>query len=146
MVYDLAVTDALSPEEEKAVEAPLIAYNIETFGKSGKRDLFIPLRNADGVVEGGLVGYTARDWLYVRLLFIPAHARGEGLAPRLLALAETEARARGCIGAYIDTMNPEALKTYRRCGYSIIGQNGPLAGGITITWLNKLFGPEEHGV
>lgn len=147
MAYDLAVTDAITPEEEKAIEAPLIAYNIATFGKSDKRDLNIPLRNAEGVVEGGLVGYTARGWLYVRLLFIPQAARGQGFGPKLLAIAEQEARHRGCIGAYLDTMNPEALKVYQRCGYRLIGQHGPLNGimtdgthgSTTISWLSKRF-------
>jgi GNAT superfamily N-acetyltransferase len=139
MDYQLTVTDAMTQDEQKAIEAPLIAYNIATFGKSDKRDLAIPLRDAAGAVEGGLVGYTARGWLYVQLLFIPETARGQGLAPRLLQMAEDEARRRGCIGAYLDTMNPEALKIYQRCGYAIIGQHGPLTGGVTITWLNKHF-------
>lgn len=139
MRYELTVTDTISPEDEKAVEAPLVAYNIETFGKSDKRDLSILLRDAEGKVEGGLVGYTARGWLYVRLLFIPENARGEGLGPQLLALAEQEARRRGCIGAYLDTMNPKARQTYLGCGYSVIGEHGPLHGGMSITWLSKCF-------
>ncbi|MCY1668184.1 GNAT family N-acetyltransferase [Rhizobium sp. SL86] len=139
MAYDLTVTDAITPEDEKAIEAPLVAYNIATFGKSDKRDLSIPLRNAEGNVEGGLVGYTARGWLYVRLLFIPEAMRGQGLAPRLLQLAEDEAKRRGCIGAYLDTMNPQALKIYQRCGYALIGQHGPLTGDMTISWLHKRF-------
>jgi GNAT superfamily N-acetyltransferase len=139
MAYDLTVTDAITPEDEKAIEAPLVAYNIATFGKSDKRDLNIPLRNTEGAVEGGLVGYTARGWLYVRLLFIPEAARGQGLASRLLAMAEEEAKRRGCIGAYLDTMNPEALKTYQRCGYRLIGQHGPLTGDMRISWLSKRF-------
>ena len=145
MGYELTVTDSISPEEEKAVEAPLVAYNLETFGQSGKRDLSILLRDADGKVEGGLIGYTARGWLYVRLLFIPENARGEGLGPRLLTLAEEEARRRGCIGAYLDTMNPRARRSYLACGYTVIGEHGPLAGGMSITWLSKRFATEGDG-
>ncbi|MCO5730442.1 GNAT family N-acetyltransferase [Rhizobium sp. SSA_523] len=159
MNYTVSVTDNLTPEEQKAIEAPLIAYNLETFGQSGKRDLHIALRNDAGQVEGGLVGYTARGWLYVQLLFIPAHARGKGLGARLLLMAEDEARARGCLGAYLDTMNPSALDLYLRCGYTRIGEHGPLRGSLSrqgpdggdceqalrITWLSKRFttGDEE---
>lgn len=145
MGYELTVTDSISPEDEKAVETPLVAYNIETFGKSDKRDLSILLRDAEGKVEGGLIGYTARSWLYVRLLFVPESARGEGLGPRMLALAEEEARRRGCIGAYLDTMNPKARQTYLRCGYTVIGEHGPLTGGMSITWLSKRFAVAGDG-
>lgn len=36
----------------------------------------------------------------------------------MLAAAETEAAARGCHGADIDTFNPVALKAYQRAGYA----------------------------
>jgi GNAT superfamily N-acetyltransferase len=139
MAYDIKVTDAITPEEEQAVEDSLLAYNIATFGKSDRRPLSVLLRDDAGAVEGGLIGYTARGWLYVRLLFIPEAQRGNGLAPRLLALAEAEAKARGCIGAYLDTMNPQALTTYLGCGYTINGNHGPMTGDLYITWLSKRF-------
>jgi GNAT superfamily N-acetyltransferase len=136
------ISDQITPDEEQAVEDRLVAYNVATFGKSDRRPLSILLRDDAGVVEGGLIGYTARGWLYVRLLFIPEAQRGQGLAPRLLALAETEAKARGCIGAYLDTMNPQALKTYLRCGYAANGSHGPMTGDLHITWLSKRFTAE----
>jgi GNAT superfamily N-acetyltransferase len=137
-----SISDQITPDEEQAVEDRLVAYNVATFGKSDRRPLSILLRDDAGVVEGGLIGYTARGWLYVRLLFIPEAQRGQGLAPRLLALAEAEAKARGCIGAYLDTMNPQALKTYLRCGYSANGSHGPMTGDLHITWLSKRFTAE----
>jgi GNAT superfamily N-acetyltransferase len=140
----LRISDQITPDEEQAVEDRLVAYNVATFGKSDRRPLSILLRDDAGVVEGGLIGYTARGWLYVRLLFIPEAHRGQGLAPRLLALAEAEAKARGCIGAYLDTMNPQALKTYLRCGYAANGSHGPMTGDLHITWLSKRFASEAN--
>lgn len=139
MSFDLELTDLVTPEMEEAVRKPLVDFNIARFGESGKRDLAICLRSDSGEVKGGLIGWTARDWLYVQLLFIPEENRGHGLAGRLLKMAENEARKRGCVGAYIDTMNPDALQTYLKYGYKIIGKNGPMAGGVFIHWLNKLF-------
>jgi ribosomal protein S18 acetylase RimI-like enzyme len=61
------------------------------------------------------------------------------MAGRLMQLAEQEARARGCTGAYVDTMNPDALSLYLRLGYRKIGELKHLAGGHTISWLEKRF-------
>ncbi|WP_137130345.1 GNAT family N-acetyltransferase [Rhizobium sp. FY34] len=143
MSHKFSISEYVAPEDEKAVEDRLVAYNVATFGKSDRKSLSILLRDEAGDVEGGLIGHTARGWLYVRLLFIPEHQRGQGLAPKLLALAEDEAKARGCIGAYLDTMNPQALNTYLRCGYAVNGSHGPMTGDLSITWLSKRFdGPE----
>ncbi|MFP3570701.1 GNAT family N-acetyltransferase, partial [Paraburkholderia sp. SIMBA_030] len=59
----------------------------------------------------------------------------------LLEMAEDEAKRRGCIGAFIDTMSPDALKVYQRYGYETIGVLGEFAGGHTFTWLKKRFEP-----
>jgi len=135
----LTITDTWTPEEEKAVEAPLVAYNLDRFGQSDLQKLGIFLRDADGNIEGGLVGRTARGWLYTQLIFIPDHLRGQGLAGKLLEAAEGEARNRGCIGAYIDSMNPDAVSAYRKYGYEIAGQVGPFTAGNGMTWLSKRF-------
>lgn len=136
---DLTITDSWSPEDEKAIYDPLVAYNVERFGPSDMRNLGIFLRDGYGNIEGGLIGRTARGWLYTQLIFIPDHLRGKGLAGQLLAKAEDEAKARGCIGAYIDSMNPDAVRTYRKCGYEIAGNVGPFTAGNGITWMSKRF-------
>ena len=139
MSFDLVMSDVVTPDMEDAIRGPLVEYNTARFGESGKRDLSICLYSEDRTVAGGLIGWTARDWLYVQFLYIPEENRGHGLAGRLLTMAENEARARGCIGSYLDTMNPDALQTYLKYGYKIIGKNGPMSGGQFMHWLNKVF-------
>lgn len=133
------LSDVADAEVEKAIREPLVAYNIARFGESDKRELNITIRDEANTVTGGLVGHTARGWLYVQLLFVPETMRGQGTASKLLAMAEDEARKRGCVGAYIDTMNPDALRTYERYGFTKIGTLGPLSSGQSITWLEKRF-------
>ena len=146
MPLQLTMTDTIVPEEEALILARLKAYNLATFGESHKRDLFIPLHGDCGNATGGLVGYTGRGWLYIAMLFVPQELRGRGLASRMLSMAEDEARRRGCIGAYIDTMNPQALELYRRQGYQDIGSLEGLAGGHAVTWLEKRFSaPDASG-
>ncbi|MBO0130810.1 MULTISPECIES: GNAT family N-acetyltransferase [Agrobacterium] len=136
---NFVLSDVADADAEKAIRDPLVAYNIARFGESDKRELNITIRNDENTVTGGLVGYTGRGWLYVQLLFVPETMRGQGTAAKLLAMAEEEARKRGCTGAYIDTMNPDALRTYERYGFTRIGSLAPLSSGQSITWLEKRF-------
>ncbi len=139
MHLELELTDTYSPEEEKAILDRLVAYNVERFGPMDRKDIAIILRDKAGDPEGGLIGRTGRGWLYVQMLFVPDHLRGQGMATHLLAKAEQEAKARGCRGAYLDTMNPHARDFYVKLGYSVIGELAGLDGGHAITWLKKPF-------
>ena len=91
---------------------------------------------AAGLVAG-ISGYTAWGWLYVQWLWVDEAQRGQGLAGRMLAAAEEEARVRGCHAAYIDTFNPVALKTYLRAGYAPFGVLENFPTGRTRTFLQK---------
>jgi GNAT superfamily N-acetyltransferase len=139
MGSELKVTEGIAPSEEAIILDRLKAFNLAAFGQSDRRELTIPLYGDEGEIRGGLVGYTGRGWLYVSMLYIPEELRGQGLASRMLAMAEDEARKRGCLGAYIDTMNPAALKLYLKLGYTKIGGLNALADGHVITWLAKRF-------
>ncbi len=139
MTIELAITEGIAPQEEMQILERLKAYNLARFGESDRRDLCIPIYDDNGTMIGGLVGYTGRGWLYTAMLFVPEALRGQGLAARMLHMAEEEARRRGCIGAYIDTMNPDALRLYEKQGYREIGSLKGLAGGHNVTWLEKRF-------
>ncbi|MCK8778431.1 GNAT family N-acetyltransferase [Rhizobium sp. NTR19] len=141
MNEQLQVREGIGEEEEAKLLDLLKSYNVATFGESDRRELAVPLYDDGGQLIGGLTGYTGRGWLYIAMLFVPEHLRERGLAARMLELAEAEARSRGCIGAYIDTMNPAARKLYIKCGYSPIGTLEGLAGGHAITWLQKPLSP-----
>ena len=81
------------------------------------RHLTIPLRDATGAIEGGLVGISYYDWLIVEMLFVPEALRGHGLGTQLMRAAEAVAAARGCRGVWLDTSSPDAWRFYRRLGY-----------------------------
>ena len=137
MEPQLTISDGPDKDSEAAILSALKAYNVERFGPSDWRELVIALRNDEGSVIGGLSGHTARGWLYTSLLFIPEEMRGQGLGPKLLAIAEDEARKRGCKGAYIDTMSPDALAIYKACGYEIFGQIEGFTETTALTYLKK---------
>jgi GNAT superfamily N-acetyltransferase len=136
---ELSLGNCADEDSASAILDALKSYNLARFGGSNRQELIIPIRDATGKTTGGLTAYTGRGWLYVELLFVPEELRGRGMAGRLMQLAEQEARARGCTGAYVDTMNPDALSLYLRLGYRKIGELKHLAGGHTISWLEKRF-------
>ena len=71
--------------------------------------LAIALRNPSagtdpsGGIEGGLIGHSVWDWLYIRYLWVKDTRRGGGFGMRLMQAAETEATKRYCIGIFVST-------------------------------------------
>jgi GNAT superfamily N-acetyltransferase len=139
MTTPLSLSDTVPEAARDAILAGIKVHNEALLGPTDRRDVFIPISAEDGSVDGGLIGYTGRGWLYVELLFVPERLRGQGMAARLLALAEEEARGRGCIGAYIDTINPVACRAYERAGYRVFGRIENFTKGLDICWLIKRF-------
>lgn len=78
-------------------------------------------REGEGAPVGGLVGYVAFGWLFIRMFFLPEDLRRQGLGRELLRRAEEEARARGCVGAHLDTFSFQARGFYEKQGYALFG-------------------------
>jgi GNAT superfamily N-acetyltransferase len=132
----IQITDNPSAEELARIGEGLARFNDSDVGPSGRRPIAATVR-VDGEIVAGLSGYTAWGWLYVQWLWIAETHRGQGLAGRLLAAGETEASARGCHGAYIDTFSPQALHVYQKAGYAVFGTLADFPPGRTRSFLSK---------
>jgi len=110
-------------EARPAIVAPLIAFNREAFGPSG-RELFAVVLDdpATGETVGGLYGETSYGWTYVQLLVVPTALRGRDLGTRLIAEAETIARSTGARGVFLDTFEFQARGFYEKQGYVVFGE------------------------
>lgn len=117
----------------------LADFNDADVGASERQALAIFIRDDAEAIVAGISGYTAWGWLYVQWLWVDESWRGQHLASRMLVAAEAEAVARGCLGAWIDTFNPVALKTYERQGYRAFGVLSDFPVGRTRTFLQKRF-------
>lgn len=137
MQIRIDMTASPSGEDLDVVLKNLTAYNELDVGPPDRMPLAVFIRDEQDRVIGGLSGYTSWGWLFTQLLFIPETLRGQGMAARLLEQAETEARRRGCRGAWIDTFNPRALKAYQRQGYETFGELPAFVGERTRTFLKK---------
>jgi len=139
MVLALEVTDTPRAEDLDLLGTSLASFNENDVGPSERTALAVFVRDTDDRVVAGLSGYSAWGWLYVQWLWVAEGQRGGGLAGRLLEAAEDEARARGCHGAYIDTFNPKALRTYQRAGYTVFGTLPDFPKGRARSFLSKLL-------
>ena len=105
----------------EAIFRALDASSERLIGSAQPRLVVIPLRDDAGAVIGGLWGHTLFQWLVIEMLVIPEALRNQGIGSSLIALAETEARARGCIGVYTDTFSFQAAPFYRKLGFTVFG-------------------------
>jgi GNAT superfamily N-acetyltransferase len=86
----------------------LYEYNAQQTGSRDGQWLGIFLRDASGSIMAGLFGWTWAGGLKVSDLWVHENERRTGLGSRLLEAAETEARARGCMRAVLDTYSFQA--------------------------------------
>jgi GNAT superfamily N-acetyltransferase len=112
-----------APAIHRTILEGIRAFNARLFATERPgQDLAIAIRDSGGDAIGGLWGRTAGGWLAIELIFVPEALRGQGIATRLVAMAEEEAVRRDCHSAWLDTLNPDALRLYERLGYRVFGE------------------------
>lgn len=122
--------------DRRFVVQSLVAYNETRAVSENYRDLTI-LSRSDGIIVGGLIGYTHWNWLFVQQLWIAEDHRQRGIGSSLMAAAESEALARGCIHAHCDTFDFQALPFYQKLGYQTFGSLADYPLGHTRYFLSK---------
>jgi len=133
---EIEVTDAPRPGDETFVIEQTRAYN-RRFTQRDVRSLCVFAREPDGSIVGGLSGMTYWQYLEVSYLWVSDAHRGCGYATKLMAAAESEARARGCRHAHVDTFSFQALGFYLRMGYREFGRLSGFAGKYDRHFLHK---------
>ena len=112
-----------SPREadRKAIQDALVAFNRSKTTLRDYRDVAVLIRDEAGATIGGLSGYTSYRWMFVELLFVPEHLRGQNIGTKLMAQAEAHARSLGLVGIWLDTFSFQARPFYEKLGYSVFG-------------------------
>jgi GNAT superfamily N-acetyltransferase len=132
-------TDAPTPGTYEAIFQALDACSSNLIGPAKPRALVIPIRDDADVVRGGLWGCTMFEWLHVQMLVVPESLRGQGIGSALMALAEMEAKARGCRGMHVDTFSFQAEAFYRKLGFSLFGVLEDFPPGHKQLYFSKQF-------
>jgi GNAT superfamily N-acetyltransferase len=126
------------------VAARLGAEIAARFGPREEAPVCVILRDGAGALIGGLNGVTHWRWLYIRHLWVAQPWRGQGVAKNLIQAAEREARARGAIGAYIDTFDDGVAGFYERLGFERFGEIADFPPGGRRIYLSKRFVAESR--
>lgn len=134
----LTFPETRDPQAEAVVTGGLAAYNRETFGRVDTRTLDILVRDDNsGEVVGGLLGRSSLGLFFLDLFYLPETLRRGGLGSRMIALAEGEARRRGCTAAFVYTVTFQAPDFYERHGYRRFGEIACPPDGATRIFLTK---------
>jgi GNAT superfamily N-acetyltransferase len=113
----------------------------EVIGPAIPRLLVIPVHDDAGAVIGGLWAVSLFRWLHLEMLFVPEAMRGHGVGSALLAMAETQARNRGCLGIYLDAISFQAVPFYEKMGFSTFGVLEDCPPGHRRLFLHKRLDP-----
>lgn len=130
----LAVDETGESADTAGALGPEIAAR---FGPRDETPLALTLRDDVGALIAGLNGASHWRWFYVRHLWVSRGARGRGLGRRLMDAAEQVARARGCVGIYVDTFDPRAAGFYESCGFARAGEIADFPPGHQRKFLSK---------
>ena len=114
---ELTVEEAPSHEAVEPLRAGLTEHAREIIDRPGFRPLAVFARDAGGELAGGAYGFVNWNWLDVSLLWVAESLRGHGLGSKLLTRLESEAWARGCQHAHLETFSYQARAFYERHGY-----------------------------
>jgi GNAT superfamily N-acetyltransferase len=110
------------PGDIHLLEQRLYEFNVQTTGIADGKWLASFLRDGEGMVLGGVFGWTWGASCYVRYLFVPAEMRNRGHGRGLMAIVEAEAAARGCTQIVLETHDFQAPQFYCKLGFEITGR------------------------
>ncbi|HEY3908767.1 MAG TPA: GNAT family N-acetyltransferase [Stellaceae bacterium] len=134
----LSVDRTRNRQAEAAISGGLAAYNAQRFRPPDTATLDVVVRDDNsGKPVGGLLGHTSFGLFFLDLFYLPEELRGGGLGSRIIALAESEARHRGCTAAFVYTVTFQAPSFYERHGYRRFGEIACPPDGATRIFLSK---------
>jgi GNAT superfamily N-acetyltransferase len=137
----LTLSDQPEPEAEGVIGRGLAEYNAARAGYADHRHLHVLVRDPDsGVVLGGLTGRTSLGMLFIDLVHLPESLRGQDIGTRMLAMAEAEARQRGCRAGVLFTISFQAPGFYQKLGWQVFGEVACEPPGTSRVFLTKTFG------
>ncbi len=139
---ELHIEDDPDPSDIEFLETQIRREASEATGLGDDRDLAIFVRDA-GRVVAGISGWTWGDCCELQNLWVDPSLRGQGLATRLLAVAQAEAAARGCSQTVHFTHDFQARSLYEQNGYELVGRVEDFPAGTDVLWYRKRLRPSR---
>jgi GNAT superfamily N-acetyltransferase len=139
----ILLSEAEATPLEAVLHAGFEAFNGPHVGPHGWKPLRLMVFRDDEVTPcGGLMGHRYAAWLHVLMFFLPQDLRRQGLGGDLLRRAEAWARAEGCVGVWLDTLDWQGRPFYEKLGYRPFGAlpDSPPGGGPRHFMMKRLDG------
>ncbi|MES1176659.1 MAG: GNAT family N-acetyltransferase [Myxococcales bacterium] len=127
---------------EHCAEAELLQNALDDFCLDATEQrqfwpLTLCLRDAEGKLCGGLVGFVWGGWLEVKVLWLEQELRGTGYGSQLLLAAERYAYSRGARHAHLASFTFQAPSFYEKHGYEVFGELADYPAGHKNVFLRK---------
>ena len=133
---EIIVDPELKPDDAAAIRTGLHAYN-DSKVDSPDGHLGILIKDDAGQTVGGLTAWWYYNWMFIELLFVPEHLRGQDLGTQVMAKAEAYAREHGMTGIWLDTFSFQARGFYEKLGYKVFGELPDYPDGHSRFFLQK---------
>jgi GNAT superfamily N-acetyltransferase len=121
MEYPIELTANPVEQDSAFIRDKLDQFNMQHVEHHQHTILQLYIRNERDELIGGLLGETYWHWLHISILWVDEKYRNAGLGQQLMAKAEAEAIARGCLHADVDTFDFQAPGFYQQLGYTLWG-------------------------
>jgi GNAT superfamily N-acetyltransferase len=114
----IVLTDTATPDELAVISDGLRDYNTSRAGYDDYKRLAIFVTDPEsGAIVGGIYGGSYLGQMSIERVFLPEDLRQYRLGSRLLAMAEEEARKRGCSRITLNTLEIQARGFYLKQGF-----------------------------
>ena len=115
---EVVLTDTATPEELAVINDGLRDYNTSRAGYDDYKRLAIFVKDPEtGAIVGGIYGGSYLGQMSIERVFLPENLRRFRLGSRIIAMAEEEARRRGCSRITLNTLEIQAQGFYLKQGF-----------------------------
>lgn len=119
------------------LEDRLAAEALRTVDAGAEEEFAVFVRDDGGTIVAGISGAIWGGGCQIHAVWVDPTRRGQGLATRLMAAAEAEARRRGCRLVHGITYDALTAGYYDRLGYRTIGVIEDCPTGTATRWYRK---------
>ncbi len=111
-------------DEKKIIVDALVEFNNQQvpFTHPSFQELSYSIKNQQGVIIGGIIAKSyCWGMVFIDILWVNDHYRGQGLGTVLLKKIEEDAIANNCTLLHLDTFDFQAKDFYLKNGFEIFG-------------------------
>ncbi|VEB03565.1 acetyltransferase [Klebsiella pneumoniae] len=115
----LIITKSINPDDQQELFAGLRQYNQQYLDAAQFGDLGIYSRDAQGVMQGGLIAKRKGNWLCIEYLWVSETTRGRGLGSELMQEANSRRRRKAAAICWWIPLASRRCRFIRKLGYQL---------------------------